>query len=210
MVTHGTELARIDSENVRHVFCFLAGPCPELIPQATRPGWSCESGSCYGCGSTAGFPGRSETPTSTFVISSLLIGEADASGAVRKTGAVGACAVRLAHLAGATVIATVQRASQSDVAKEAGAHHVVQSGGEIVEAVTSLAPGGVDHIVEVAFAANIGVDEQMLKLGGSIGAYASNAPEATIPFWPLVFKKRPCVLPRQRRLPARSQARGGE
>ncbi len=103
-------------------------------------------------------------------------------------GAVGACAVRLARLAGATVIATVQRQSQSDAAKEAGAHHVVQSGDEIVEEVMAIAPDGVDHIVEVAFAANIGVDERMLKLGGSIAAYASNAPEATIPFWPLVFK----------------------
>lgn len=103
-------------------------------------------------------------------------------------GAVGTCAVRLARLAGATVIATVQNADQSDTAKEAGAHHVVQSGKRIVEEVTALAPDGVDHIVEVAFAANIGADERMLKLGGSIAAYASNAPEATIPFWPLVFK----------------------
>ncbi len=103
-------------------------------------------------------------------------------------GAVGTCAVRLARLAGATVIATVQSAGQSDTAKEAGAHHVVQSGETIVEAVAALAPDGVDHIIEVAFAANIGADERMLKLGGSIAAYASNAPEATIPFWPLVFK----------------------
>ncbi|NNE48367.1 MAG: NADPH:quinone reductase [Rhodothermales bacterium] len=103
-------------------------------------------------------------------------------------GAVGTYAVRLARLAGATVIATVQKAGQSDTAKEAGAHHVVQSGERLLEEVTALAPDGVDHIVEVAFAANIGIDERMLKLGGSIAAYASNAPEATIPFWPLVFK----------------------
>lgn len=103
-------------------------------------------------------------------------------------GAVGTCAVRLGRLAGATVIATVQNPGQSDVAKEAGAHHVVQSGEKGVEQVASLAPGGVDHIVEVAFAANIATDERMLKLGGSIATYASNAPEATIPFWPLVFK----------------------
>ena len=103
-------------------------------------------------------------------------------------GAVGTCAVRLARLAGATVIATVQNEDQSHTAKEAGAHHVVQSGERIVEEVAPLAPDGVDHIVEVAFAANIGADERMLKLGGSIAAYASNAPEATIPFWPLVFK----------------------
>ena len=103
-------------------------------------------------------------------------------------GAVGTCAVRLARLAGATVIATVQSAGQSDIAKEAGAHHVVQSGEKIVEQVAALASGGVDHIVEVAFAANIAADERMFKPGGSIAAYASNAPEATIPFWPLVFK----------------------
>ncbi len=103
-------------------------------------------------------------------------------------GAVGTCAVRLGRLAGATVIATVQRAEQSDVAREAGAHHVVQSGEEVAARVAAIAPDGIDHIVEVAFAANIASDEQMLKVGGSIATYASNAPQATIPFWPLVFK----------------------
>jgi len=103
-------------------------------------------------------------------------------------GAVGTCAVRLGRLAGATVIATVQSPEQSDVARQAGAHHVVQSGEEIAARVAAVAPDGIDHIVEVAFAANIVGDERMLKLGGSIATYASNAPQATIPFWPLVFK----------------------
>lgn len=103
-------------------------------------------------------------------------------------GAVGTCAVRLARIAGATVIATVQNPGQSKVAKEAGAHHVVQSGDRGTAQVAAIAPEGVDHIVEVAFAANIANDERMLKLGGSIATYASDAPDATIPFWPLVFK----------------------
>ncbi len=103
-------------------------------------------------------------------------------------GAVGTCAVRLGRLAGATVIATVQTPEQADIAKEAGAHHVVQSGEGSATRVAAIAPGGVDHIVEVAFAANIASDERMLNLGGSIATYASNAPDATIPFWPLVFK----------------------
>jgi NADPH2:quinone reductase len=103
-------------------------------------------------------------------------------------GAVGTCAVRLGRLAGATVVATVQSEEQSDVAREAGAQHVVLSGEESVERVAAIAPDGIDHIVEVAFAANIVSDERMLKLGGSIATYASNAPDATIPFWPLVFK----------------------
>jgi NADPH2:quinone reductase len=103
-------------------------------------------------------------------------------------GAVGTCAVRLGRLAGATVVATVQSEEQSDVAREAGAQHVVLSGEESVERVAAIAPDGIDHIVEVAFAANIASDERMLKLGGSVATYASNAPDATIPFWPLVFK----------------------
>ena len=103
-------------------------------------------------------------------------------------GAVGACAVRLAAIAGATVIATVRSAEQADVARRAGAHQVIESGDESVARVATIAPDGVDHIIEVAFAANIASDEQMLKLGGSIATYATNAPEPTIPFWPLVFK----------------------
>jgi NADPH2:quinone reductase len=103
-------------------------------------------------------------------------------------GAVGACAVRLGRLAGATVIATVQNAEQSEVATDAGAHHVVPSGEQSVAQVVALAPDGVDHVVEVAFAANIANDERMLKLGGSIATYATNDPDAPIPFWPLVFK----------------------
>ena len=103
-------------------------------------------------------------------------------------GAVGSCAVRLGRLAGATVIATVQSTEQTEAANEAGAHHVVQAGERIAERVAAVAPDGVDHVVEVAFAANIAADEQMLKLGGSIATYATNAPEPTIPFWPLVFK----------------------
>jgi NADPH2:quinone reductase len=94
-------------------------------------------------------------------------------------GAVGSCAVRLARRGGATVIATVQSDAQMEAAKEAGAHHVTRSGEDLVERVMALAPEGVDHIVEVAFAANIANDEKMLKLGGSIASYASNAPEAT-------------------------------
>jgi NADPH2:quinone reductase len=79
-------------------------------------------------------------------------------------GAVGTCAVRLGRLAGATVIATVQTPDQSAVAKEAGAHHIVQSGDETAAQVAAIAPEGIDHIVEVAFAANISSDEQARRV----------------------------------------------
>jgi NADPH2:quinone reductase len=51
-----------------------------------------------------------------------------------------------------------------------------------------LAPGGVDHIVEVALDANIAVDEELLAIGGSVAAYATGNPSPVIPFWPLFFK----------------------
>jgi NADPH:quinone reductase-like Zn-dependent oxidoreductase len=47
---------------------------------------------------------------------------------------------------------------------------------------------GVDHIVEVAFGANIDADVEMLRMGGSIGAYASDNATPKIPFWLMVFK----------------------
>ncbi|MEZ5364015.1 MAG: zinc-binding dehydrogenase [Bryobacterales bacterium] len=50
------------------------------------------------------------------------------------------------------------------------------------------APDGIDHVVEVAFSSNIAVDEELLRLGGSIATYATDAREPRILFWPLVFK----------------------
>ncbi len=46
----------------------------------------------------------------------------------------------------------------------------------------------MDHIVEVAFHANIAIDEPLLRLGGSLATYATGDPTPAIPFWPLVFK----------------------
>ena len=58
----------------------------------------------------------------------------------------------------------------------------------LVARMRSLAPDGIDHIVEVAFGANIENDVEMLKLSGSIGTYATDNATPRIPFWPMVFK----------------------
>jgi hypothetical protein len=42
-------------------------------------------------------------------------------------------------------------------------------------------------VVEVAFAANIKTEMEVLAQGGSIATYAINAPTPEIPFWELVF-----------------------
>ena len=56
-----------------------------------------------------------------------------------------------------------------------------------MERIQDLAPDGVDHIVEVAFGANIRADVEVLAQGGSIAAYATDAFTPNIPFWQLVF-----------------------
>jgi len=107
-------------------------------------------------------------------------------------GAVGLCAVGLARHAGAHVIATVRSERDEWVVKQGGAHEIVRTDGisadEVVERLRSLAPQGMDHIVEVAFHANITTDEKVLAQGGSLATYATGDPEPSIPFWPLVFK----------------------
>jgi len=102
-------------------------------------------------------------------------------------GAVGACAVQFAHQAGARVIATCRAESDKAIAARAGADEVLLTTENLVERIRALAPDGVDHIVEVAFGANIKTDTEVLAQGGSIATYATNAPMPEIPVWQLVF-----------------------
>jgi len=103
-------------------------------------------------------------------------------------GAVGLCAVQLARRAGAFVIATVRSTADEEIARRAGASVVLLAGADLIDQVRAHAPNGVDHIVEVAFGANIATDGELLALGGSIAAYATDDPMPQLPFWPLLFK----------------------
>src|SRR5580704_6992081 len=102
-------------------------------------------------------------------------------------GAVGACAVQLAHRAGARVIATCRAESDKEIASRAGADEVLLTDGNLAERIRALAPKGVHHVVKVAFAANIKTDMEVLAQGGSIATHAINAPTPEIPFWELAF-----------------------
>jgi NADPH2:quinone reductase len=103
-------------------------------------------------------------------------------------GAVGMCAAALARHAGARVIGTVRSSAEESAARTAGAHEVVLNDQGLVAGVKALAPDGIDHIVEVAFGANVDADVEMLKMGGSIGTYATDNATPKIPFWLMVFK----------------------
>jgi len=103
-------------------------------------------------------------------------------------GAVGMCAVQLAHFTGARVIGTVRSPGDIPVAKNAGANEVFLSDKDLPAHVKTVAPEGIDHIVEVAFGANIDADVDLLKPDGSIATYATNDAAPKIPFWQMVFK----------------------
>ncbi len=103
-------------------------------------------------------------------------------------GSVGLCAVQLARFAGARVIGTVRSAGEEKAATDAGADEVVTNDDGLVARVRQLAPQGIDHVVEVAFAANIEKDVDLLKQGGTLATYATNDAAPKLPFWPMVFQ----------------------
>jgi NADPH:quinone reductase len=104
-------------------------------------------------------------------------------------GSVGLCAVQFAHYAGARVIGSVRSSSEEEVARLAGADDVLYNNAQdFLARAKALAPDGIDHIIEVAFAANIEADVELLRMGGSISTYATNNATPTIPFWQMVFK----------------------
>ena len=103
-------------------------------------------------------------------------------------GSVGACAVQLARFAGARVIGTVRSSSDEATARNAGSQEVIVGDKELTSRVRALAPDGIDHIIEVAFGANIEADVELLKQGGSIASYATDNATPKIPFWQMVFK----------------------
>jgi NADPH2:quinone reductase len=115
-------------------------------------------------------------------------------------GAVGYYAVQIARLEGARVIATVSREEQAERAREAGAHEVINYRTESVADRLKDITGetaGVDRVVEVAFGANLATSVAVLKPGGVIASYASDAvPDPALPFWPMLAKDLTlrCVL----------------
>ena len=90
-------------------------------------------------------------------------------------GAVGNAAIQLAAWAGATVITTVSSPEKATLARAAGAHHTIDyTQADVVAEVREAAPDGVDVVVEVAPAANLRLDVQVIKPRGTIAIYANN------------------------------------
>ena len=85
------------------------------------------------------------------------------------------------------MIATCRAEADKEIASRAGADEVLLTGDKLAERVRALVPDGVDHIVEVAFGANIKTDTEVLAQAGSVATYATNTPMPETPVWQLVF-----------------------
>ncbi|MHA7146315.1 NADPH:quinone reductase [Arthrobacter sp. TmT3-37] len=90
-------------------------------------------------------------------------------------GAVGHAAIQLAAWAGATVIATVSSDAKAELGLAAGAHHVLRYPDDsLAHHIREVAPGGVDHVVEVSPGQNAALDVEVIANHGSIAYYANN------------------------------------
>ena len=128
-------------------------------------------------------------------------------------GAVGSFAVSFAKWGGAEVIATVGSEEHAEAVLQAGADHALNHRAEDVAArVREITGGsGVGRIVEVALGRNLALDAEVIALGGTIAAYASDAdPEPRLPFWPLLFKNATIRLVGSDDLPEDAERRAVE
>jgi NADPH2:quinone reductase len=95
-------------------------------------------------------------------------------------GAVGNYAVQLAKWGGATVITTVSRPEQAEIAKAAGADYIINYKTEdVVRRIREIIgrEKGLNRIVDVDFAANLPIAEATLRTNGAIAMYAVPHPD---------------------------------
>jgi NADPH:quinone reductase len=99
-------------------------------------------------------------------------------------GAVGHYAIQFAKKRKATVITTVSSPSKGEIARRAGADHVIdyrrEDVGERVMAIT--AKRGVNAVIELDLGANAQLLPAVLASNGVVAIYGSGFPEVSIPF----------------------------
>jgi NADPH2:quinone reductase len=90
-------------------------------------------------------------------------------------GAVSHAAIQLAVWAGATVASTVSGDEKAELARRAGAHHVINyRTDDVVEALRAIAPSGVNTIVDVNIAANMDTNAQVIGANGTVASYTDD------------------------------------
>ncbi len=106
-------------------------------------------------------------------------------------GSVGQYALQLARYAGAArIITTVSGPEKAALAERLGADVTINYKSEsVAERIMELTAGrGVDRIIEVEFASNVGLDLAGVRADGEIVVYGSDAAEIPVPFFPAILK----------------------
>ena len=96
-------------------------------------------------------------------------------------GAVGHFAIELAVRAGAKVIATASGPEKAELARKAGAAHVVNYRDAGAADQIRAAAGQTDRIIEVALGANLALDLAVAKPGSTIVTYAAEPTDPVLP-----------------------------
>jgi NADPH2:quinone reductase len=96
-------------------------------------------------------------------------------------GAVGHFAIELAARAGARVVATASGPQKAELARKAGAAHVVNyRDGDAADQIRAAA-GQTDRVIEVALGANLALDLAVAKPGSMIVTYAAEPADPVLP-----------------------------
>lgn len=90
-------------------------------------------------------------------------------------GAVGNATIQLGRWAGASVITTVSSPKKAELARAAGADHIINyKTQDAATEIRKICPDGIDLIVEVSPARNAELDCAVAKNGADIVVYANN------------------------------------
>jgi NADPH:quinone reductase len=106
-------------------------------------------------------------------------------------GAVGSVAIEFARWNCACVTATVSSPAKAEIARNAGADHIIDySREDVATRVLEITKGtGFDRIVEVDFGANVQLDAACLKPNGTIASYSSTkVREPVLPYYRFALK----------------------
>jgi NADPH2:quinone reductase len=96
-------------------------------------------------------------------------------------GAVGHFAIELAARAGARVIATASGPEKAELARKAGAAHVVNYRDADAADQIRTAAGQTDRVIEVALGANLALDLAVARPGSMIVTYAAEPADPVLP-----------------------------
>jgi NADPH2:quinone reductase len=118
--------------------------------------------------------------TALTMVEAASVSDGDVVVAIEATGGVGSYLVQLAAGRGARVLA-VSSAANAEYAQRLGAAEVVDyAAGDVVEAVRSLAPDGVDVIAEMHGGDDTARLAELVRSGGRVVSAVGGADEETL------------------------------